>query len=246
MIIQCPKCEKKYKVDDRKIPVGGGPVRCPDCGNVFTVYREPLDIELIPIKEKEEEKVEKAPPEEEELLIEEEVETVSETGVQPEKKEPVTEPELEPEPEPKLEPEIEAEEPEIEAEEPEPEAGKIKEKLRRTMKTKKEKAAPKPAAEKIRKAMGKDMPETWSEEKKQKHKKARRLARSLAKDILLYHEDEVDRGLKKGNLASILKDEIKKSWKFYKGQVSKEVLDEKNYFKEALNEIVAKGKEIFV
>ena len=90
------------------------------------------------------------------------------------------------------------------------------------------------------------LPESWSEELKKKHERARRLARSLAKDILLYHKEEVERGIKEGNLAAILRNEIKKSWQFFKRQVGEDVLKEKNYFKDALNEILGEGKEIFV
>jgi len=48
MIIQCPKCKGKYKVNKNDIPPGGGAVECPSCNNIFTVYKEPLNIELIP------------------------------------------------------------------------------------------------------------------------------------------------------------------------------------------------------
>jgi predicted Zn finger-like uncharacterized protein len=48
MIIQCPKCKGKYKINNNDIPPGGGAVKCPSCNNIFTVYKEPLNIELIP------------------------------------------------------------------------------------------------------------------------------------------------------------------------------------------------------
>ena len=43
----------------------------------------------------------------------------------------------------------------------------------------------------------------------------------------------------------LLRDEIKRSWKFYKKQVGEDILKEKNHFKDALNEIIAGGEEIF-
>lgn len=51
MVIQCPKCNKKYTVDENQIPVGGVAVRCPNCGNIFTIYREVSNIQLIPYEE---------------------------------------------------------------------------------------------------------------------------------------------------------------------------------------------------
>ncbi len=52
MVIQCPKCNKKYTVNENQIPIGGAAVRCPNCGNIFTIYREVSNIQLIPYEEK--------------------------------------------------------------------------------------------------------------------------------------------------------------------------------------------------
>lgn len=76
-------------------------------------------------------------------------------------------------------------------------------------------------------------------------KEAKRLARSLVKDILLYHGDKVEIGLRQGNLAQLIGDEIRKSWKFYKDSFPLDKTNNVNYFKEALNEIIGKGKPIF-
>ncbi len=48
MIVQCPKCNKKYIVDENEVPAGGAAVKCPDCGNVFTIYKEISNIRLLP------------------------------------------------------------------------------------------------------------------------------------------------------------------------------------------------------
>lgn len=77
------------------------------------------------------------------------------------------------------------------------------------------------------------------------HKSAVKLARQLAKDILLYHKDEVERGLQNGNIKDILKDEIEKSFKFYSQRVEPDILENSNYFTEALNKIIAKGNQLF-
>ncbi len=76
-------------------------------------------------------------------------------------------------------------------------------------------------------------------------KEAKRLARSLVKDILLYHGDKVEIGLRQGNLAQLIGNEIRKSWKFYKDSFPLDKTNNVNYFKEALNEIIGKGKPIF-
>ncbi len=40
MIIECPKCSTKFKLDDSKIGSKGVKVRCSKCKHIFTVYKE--------------------------------------------------------------------------------------------------------------------------------------------------------------------------------------------------------------
>ncbi|UCH84048.1 MAG: zinc-ribbon domain-containing protein [Candidatus Latescibacterota bacterium] len=75
--------------------------------------------------------------------------------------------------------------------------------------------------------------------------RARRLARVLVSDILCYNQDKRDQALLDGNLMTVLGDEIKKSWELYKEKVGPELANSTNYFKEALNEILADGQKVF-
>jgi predicted Zn finger-like uncharacterized protein len=75
--------------------------------------------------------------------------------------------------------------------------------------------------------------------------KARRLARALVSDILVYNRDARDRALAEGNLVQVMGQEIKKSWEMYKDRVTPEVANSTNHFREALNEILANGQQIF-
>jgi predicted Zn finger-like uncharacterized protein len=75
--------------------------------------------------------------------------------------------------------------------------------------------------------------------------RARRLARVLVSDILCYNQEKRDQALADGNLMTVLGDEIKKSWELYKEKVGPEVAKSTNYFKEALNEILADGQKVF-
>jgi predicted Zn finger-like uncharacterized protein len=75
--------------------------------------------------------------------------------------------------------------------------------------------------------------------------KARRLARALVSDILVYHRDARDRALADGTLVQTLGQEIKKSWEVYKERVTPEVANSTNHFREALNDILANGQHIF-
>lgn len=41
MIITCPECLTKFKLDDGRVPAGGAKVRCSKCQHVFQVQKEP-------------------------------------------------------------------------------------------------------------------------------------------------------------------------------------------------------------
>ncbi len=75
--------------------------------------------------------------------------------------------------------------------------------------------------------------------------KARRLARALISDMVVYHPAKRQDGLRDGNLKELFEDEIRKSWEEYAEQVGKDVADSTPYFKEALNEILAGGRQLF-
>jgi predicted Zn finger-like uncharacterized protein len=75
--------------------------------------------------------------------------------------------------------------------------------------------------------------------------RAKRLARVLVSDILCYNQEKRDQALIDGNLMAVLGDEIKKSWELYKEKVGPEIAKSTDYFKAALNEILADGKKVF-
>ena len=77
------------------------------------------------------------------------------------------------------------------------------------------------------------------------HGKARRLARALVSDIAVYHPERRDRGLEQGTLRQEFREEIRKSWDEYVGQVGESLARGTPYFREALNEIHAGGKTVF-
>ncbi len=75
--------------------------------------------------------------------------------------------------------------------------------------------------------------------------KARRLARALISDMVVYHPGKRKDGLRNGNLKELFDDEIKKSWEEYTEQVGKDVAESTTFFREALNEILADGQQVF-
>jgi hypothetical protein len=75
--------------------------------------------------------------------------------------------------------------------------------------------------------------------------KARRLARALISDMVVYHPAKRQEGLRDGTLKQLFEEEIRKSWEEYADQVGQDVADSTPYFREALNEILADGKQLF-
>lgn len=75
--------------------------------------------------------------------------------------------------------------------------------------------------------------------------RARRLARALVSDLVVYYPEKRQRGLAEGNLKELFGEEIRKSWEEYTEQVGEELAKTTPYFTEALNEILAEGRQLF-
>lgn len=75
--------------------------------------------------------------------------------------------------------------------------------------------------------------------------KARRLARALISDIVTYFPDRRERALADGTLRKEFTEEITKSWQEYTAQVGADMAKKTPYFREALNDILAKGQQVF-
>ncbi|MBU8869465.1 MAG: zinc-ribbon domain-containing protein [Gemmatimonadales bacterium] len=71
------------------------------------------------------------------------------------------------------------------------------------------------------------------------------LARALVSDILVYNREQRDAAIAEGNLVEAMGPEIKKSWELYKEKVTPEVANTNDYFREALNDILAEGNKVF-
>ena len=75
--------------------------------------------------------------------------------------------------------------------------------------------------------------------------KARRLARALISDLVVYHAEKRQQGMRDGTLPVLFKDEIEKCWQEYVEQIGAEVAQTTPYWTEALNEILAGGAKAF-
>ena len=75
--------------------------------------------------------------------------------------------------------------------------------------------------------------------------RARRLARALVSDIVVYHPAKRRDGLRDGSLKILFEEEIRKSWEEYVEQVGRELAEASTFFTDALNEILADGQPVF-
>ena len=75
--------------------------------------------------------------------------------------------------------------------------------------------------------------------------RARRLARALVSDLVAYHPQKREEGLRDGTLRQLFRDEIKKSYEEFAEQVGRDVAQSSTHFQDALNEVLAGGRKLF-
>lgn len=75
--------------------------------------------------------------------------------------------------------------------------------------------------------------------------RARRLARALVSDLVAYHPEKREEGLRAGTLKELFRDDIRKSWQEYVEQVGAPLAEGTPHFQDALNDILAGGRRVF-
>lgn len=254
MNVTCPNCATMYRVDPRKVPEGGVRARCAVCSAIFAVGQEPArepaaSVAAVPTA------AEPAPGP-----------VVAPSAVKPE---PVAEPEPEPPapaPPPPMPPRIPVPGPTPEPPRPaaaptapapwpatsapaRPVGGPAA--PARPMAP--PPAMPRPAGVPPRPSPVPPARPSSPEVKRPVNpflsqdpsQKARRLARALISDMVVYHPAKRREGLRDGNLKTLFDEEIKKSWEEFVDQVGKDIAEGTGHFRDALNEILADGRQIF-
>lgn len=77
------------------------------------------------------------------------------------------------------------------------------------------------------------------------HDRAKRLARVLVSDIIAYYPDKHAAALREGRVRETFEEEVEKSRREYIEQVGREMADSTDYFRVALNEVLARGENIY-
>ena len=225
--VTCPSCSSAFPVDPAKIPEGGVNARCTQCSDVFRVEKpadpapEPV-IDMPDVTQVEEAPVvaEEAPPAPvtEAPAVADPVDT---WVVEREDVEAVTPPA----------PELTATLDPFEEAAPDPiKAPPTEEPVA---------AEPTPAADT-------GVP-GFTFAKRRPSDKAKRLARVLVSDMIMYNAERHQSALASGTLVQDFEEEIDKSWKEFIDQVGEEMAggDGRQFWTEALNDILAKGQQVF-
>ena len=76
----------------------------------------------------------------------------------------------------------------------------------------------------------------------EEHVKARRLARIIVSDVVLYNQGKVEQGVRDGSFYQLLADDIREGELLYRQRVSQQVRDTTSYLSDAYEEIVAKKR----
>lgn len=69
---------------------------------------------------------------------------------------------------------------------------------------------------------------------------ARRLARTILSDIVLYNQAKVKEGIEKDSLFDVLTEELAEGKKYYETMVDEEIRRATNYFNEAVVDVLIK------
>ncbi len=69
---------------------------------------------------------------------------------------------------------------------------------------------------------------------------AKRLARTILSDVLMYNQAKVKEGIEKDSLFDILVDELAEGKKYYESMVAEEIRKDTNLFNEAVVDVLIK------
>jgi len=74
------------------------------------------------------------------------------------------------------------------------------------------------------------------------HERAKRLARLIVSDIIIYNHDKIAEGIKEDTLFDLLKEDIEVGRTYYEKNIDPAVAERTDYFNHALVDILIKGR----
>lgn len=253
MNVSCPQCSTVYRVDPAKVPEGGVRARCSTCSGVIPVgittapaprRATPVDALGAAFGARPAAPGPYAPGRQ--ALQAQAPAPATPARPAPVRQTPVASPSVQATP-PSAQPPISA--PPVQA----PPLGASLPGMRQTPRTSLPAAAQAPAAPAPGKAAGGGAEQPGSATRRPINPflardpslRAKRLARALVSDMVAYYPAKHSEGLEKGTLKELFRDEIKKSYDEYVGQVGADFARTTTHFQESLNEVLGAGKKIF-
>jgi len=77
---------------------------------------------------------------------------------------------------------------------------------------------------------------------KSPQERARRLARLIVSDLILYNQEKIVEGIRNDTLFELLEPELREARAYYEKSVEPEVRAETDYFNQAVVDILVKGR----
>lgn len=74
------------------------------------------------------------------------------------------------------------------------------------------------------------------------HEKAKRLARLIVSDIVLYNKDAVEEGIRNDNFFEVMSHDIQEARNLYASRVPEEIRKDSNYLDDAFNDLIERKK----
>lgn len=74
------------------------------------------------------------------------------------------------------------------------------------------------------------------------HERAKRMARLIVSDLVLYNKDKIAEGIRNDTLFDVLEQELKEGKEYYEKNVDPKVRAESDYFNLAIVDILIKGR----
>ncbi len=79
-------------------------------------------------------------------------------------------------------------------------------------------------------------------DRKDPHERAKRLARLIVSDIILYNQEKISEGIKNDTLFEVLEDVLAEARRYYEKNVDPAVAAQADYFNLAVVDILVKGR----
>ncbi len=246
MNVSCPQCKTVFRVDPRKVPAEGVRARCSVCGGVFEVSAEEKQVPAAAVAVRPPlARPAPPPPAPPPPPVVEAERPSAPPDMLPEVPEPAA---------PPAEGEAFAPPPELEEPSPTPDAAVEPAPPEPVVApTPPPTPTPPPAVEPVAPPEPPPVRPTptpapvagFQFGQPDQNARARRLARALISDLAAYYPDRQEKGLREGRLKELFQEELRKSWQEYVDQVGLEVAKSTPHFRDALNEILARGKRVF-